>query len=214
MTRHIKNLFLSLISFIFIISFLSCSGEIKKIDWTLIADIPLSEKIVIGIRNENGNKRDKSLTINKTKLMRLKQNEKIFSLENDSSLCVILNQKKGFDVIEIYVYPCNNYTENETSYIVEPAENVEFYYIESFDYSIGKNYMIISRDNIIDKNAVMNEQQGNLEYLLKNFEADFLYYNADRQELALPYSGYIMKSKNFGDFVFLSSFWGQVSFIP
>ena len=177
-----KNLALSLISFAFIISFLSCSGERKKIEWILVGNVPVSENIQIGITNANRNLRNKNLVVNKTKTIRINSGERISSLEHDSSLCVIIKQKKDFDVIEIYVYPSCNYIENEDAYIIEPVDMEIYYYIESFDDTVRKNYMLISKDNVIDKKAVINKQQGNLESLLKNFEDDFLYYSTDEQE--------------------------------
>ena len=89
-----KNLVLSLISFAFIISFLSCSGERKKIEWILVGNVPVSENIQIGISNANRNLRNKNLVVNETKTIRINSGERISSLEHDSSLCVIIKQKK------------------------------------------------------------------------------------------------------------------------
>ncbi|MBR6155216.1 MAG: hypothetical protein IKQ43_12350 [Treponema sp.] len=214
MFQRIKHLILSTVILAFIISFSSCSGKAVKIEWVLIGDVPASMKIDVDIRKENRTIQKKSLSIGKTKSVQLKENETISGLEHDSSLCVMIKHEKYSDVMEIYVYPSWNYIEKDDSYVIAPVGMDVYYYMESFDETVGRNILLISKDNVIEKKAVSNKLDGNLDDLLDSVDYDFAYYINDEQPLAMPYNGYIVKSKNYGNYVFLSTLWGQYSFTP
>ena len=214
MFRHIKYLIISIISLAFILSFSSCSGKAVKIEWVLIGGVPVYENMQLGLLKQNGKVYQENLIVNETKTIRINPKDKMFWLDNDSSICAKIQQEKDSDVMEIYLYPCRNFIENEDSYVVEPADDDVYYYIELFDDVIGKNYMLISKDNVIDKKGVLNKLDGNLDDLLDSIDSDFAYYPVGNPSVALNYNGYIIKSKNYGNYVFLSTQWGEMSYMP
>ena len=185
-----------------------------KIEWVLIGDVPASMKIDVDIRKENRTIQKKSLSIGKTKSIQLKENETISGLEHDSSLCVMIKHEKYSDVMEIYVYPSWNYIEKDDSYVIAPVGMDVYYYMESFDETVGRNILLISKDNVIDKKGVLNKFDENLDDLLDSIDSDFAYYPVGNPSVALNYNGYIVKSKNYGNYVFLSTQWGEMSYMP
>ena len=213
MFQHIKHLIISVISLAFILIFSSCSGKTLKIEWVLIGDVPVYENMQLGLLKQNGKVYQENLIVNETKTIRINPKDKMFWLDNDSSICAKIQQEKDSDVMEIYLYPCRNFIENEDSYVIEPADDV-YYYIELFDDVIGKNYMLISKDNVIDKKGVLNKFDENLDDLLDSIDSDFAYYPVGNPSVALNYNGYIVKSKNYGNYVFLSTQWGEMSYMP
>ncbi len=214
MFQRIKNLIISIISLAFIISFSSCSGKTLKIEWVLIGDVPATENMELGLLKPNGKVRLENLIINETKTLRIDSKDKLFCLDGDSSVCSKIQRKNDSDVMEIYLYPCRNYIENEDTYVIEPADEDVYYYIELFDDDIGKKYMLISKDNVIDKKGVLNKFDENIDDLLDSIDSDFAYYPVGSPSVALNYNGYIVKSKNYGNYVFLSTQWGEMSYMP
>ena len=176
--------------------------------------VPVYENMQLGLLKQNGKVYQENLIVNETKTIRINPKDKMFWLDNDSSICAKIQQEKDSDVMEIYLYPCRNFIENEDSYVVEPADDDVYYYIELFDDVIGKNYMLISKDNVIDKKGVLNKLDGNLDDLLDSIDSDFAYYPVGNPSVALNYNGYIIKSKNYGNYVFLSTQWGEMSYMP
>lgn len=214
MFQRIKHLILSTVILAFILSFSSCSGKSVKIEWVLIGGVPVYENMQLGLLNQNGKVYQENLIVNETKTIRINPKDKMFWLDNDSSICAKIQQEKDSDVMEIYLYPCRNFIENEDSYVIEPADDDVYYYIELFDDVIGKNYMLISKDNVIDKKGVLNRFDENLDDLLDSIDSDFAYYPVGSPSVALNYNGYIVKSKNYGNYVFLSTQWGEMSYMP
>ena len=214
MFQRIKHLILSTVILAFILSFSSCSGKSVKIEWVLIGGVPVYENMQLGLLKQNGKVYQENLIVNETKTIRINPKDKMFWLDNDSSICAKIQQEKDSDVMEIYLYPCRNFIENEDSYVIEPADDDVYYYIELFDDVIGKNYMLISKDNVIDKKGVLNKLDGNLDDLLDSIDSDFAYYPVGNPSVALNYNGYIVKSKNYGNYVFLSTQWGEMSYMP
>ncbi len=214
MFQRIKHLILSTLILAFILSFSSCSGKSVKIEWVLIGDVPVYENMQLGLLKQNGKVYQENLIVNETKTIRINPKDKMFWLDNDSSICAKIQQEKDSDVMEIYLYPCRNYIENEDTYVIDPADDDVYYYIELFDDVIGKNYMLISKDNVIDKKGVLNKFDENLDDLLDSIDSDFAYYPVGSPSVALNYNGYIVKSKNYRNYVFLSTQWEEMSYMP
>lgn len=201
-----------LISFLLSMLLLSCSAAKKSIEWKIIGNIPKSELIEIGIKEKSGNIRYKELNIIKTQAIKFGNEEQLCSVEHDSNYCVMVNQDNNCDILEIYVYPSRNLSESSDSYVVEAIDMPVLYFIENYDETVGRNYYIFSRDNTIDKCKEIRDEIINIDDIMNSADGDVAYYNSGEQKIDVPYNGYILKSQNYGNYVFLSTLWGQYCF--
>lgn len=212
LTRNFKYCLISLT----VILCSSCSGKEKHIEWHLIGNVPNSGSITMGFgtNDPTASPRDYTVKINKTNSIKhLGTEDKLVSLEKPSDFCLMTNyDRRVFDILEIYIFPNRNLEEFDGFYMVEPADFPVLYFIEGYDDEAGKNYYIVSKDNKIEKPKAIMDGVRHPEEMLDSFEEDFAYYNSDKCPISEVYNGYIVKSKNFGNYVFLSTLWGRFVF--
>lgn len=214
MIQLIKSLKFFLISVLLLLFMTSCMLEKKYIDWNIIGTFTDGTEIVLKFRNQKEKIRSVKVKVNKRKSLEFFKYEVLCGVEHDSNFYVTVNQDVNSNVVEIYLFPRRNLLDLSDAYLVEAAPFIDFYFIEGYDEDKGKNYYIFSRDNEIKKQSIINPRFENLALVLENLDSDCAYYTDGEQKLLAPYNGYIIKSKNFDNYVFLSTLWGEFSFIP
>lgn len=140
----------------------------------------------------------------RTKKIRLPKGSELFSVEHDNlfSTKVVLNNS-NFD---IYIFPNEFVREINNAYLVKEAQDVYAYFIEYYDFIKKSNYYIFSKDNVIEKLPLINDDNTSLDKLYKLQDEDLLIYNEDTQVLSSPYAGYVIKDRD-NNLILLSTLW-------
>lgn len=209
MILHTNSLKIYLISILPMILFVCCTGARISPVWYIIGNISTNEQISLDVVNPKGKIHSMNIPINSHKLFRLEENERIMGVEHNSSYNVLINLKS--QILELYLFPQSNFTEDDEYYYVDEYPEVEFYFIEGYDSIAKRNFYIISKDNKIEKKVKFEKQIKELDVFLEKLVYDCAFYNNDEQPLSTPYNGYIIKNQQ-SDYVILSSLWAQYSY--
>jgi len=145
----------------------------------------------------------KKITSN-TKKIKLNVDSELFSFEHNATFCTKIIST--INTIDIYIFPNETVKDDNSFYILSEAKNVYAYFIEYYDNNTGKNYYIFSKDNSIEKQSEIKDTKNYLSELQELGNTDIAYYNEDRQILAYPYAGYVVKDKN-KTLLLLSTLW-------
>jgi len=217
MIHSIKNCKICLISF-FVFLFISCSTRNNVfIDWIDLTGGIAKGNVKITLSDGHGNISYLNLDVQKTNSVKVKSNLTITGGEHLSYYNLeIYSPKKLLNnsTIEIYLYPLQDVSQQENIFYLKQVKNVEAYFIELWDKKEKKNYYIISKDNIIDSNVVINKSISDFNYIIKNLHDDVAYYVNDEQEFPIPYNGYVVKSNIDNSYLFLSTLWGPLCPFP
>ena len=125
--------------------------------------------------NKHGNISYLNLDVQKTNSVKVKSNLTITGGEHLSYYNLeIYSPKKLLNnsTIEIYLYPLQDVSQQENIFYLKQVKNVEAYFIELWDKKEKKNYYIISKDNIIDSNVVINKSISDFNYIIKNLHGN------------------------------------------
>ena len=178
MIQHIKNLKYYLISFCILLIFVSCDKETLYLEWHILGNISLNEKINLEFKSNNSFIQNYTVIVSNTSKIKINNNAFLYGVTHNSNFCVTVNAKKDSNIMEIYIYPRRKIDEDNDTYIVEKNEECMYYFIENYDINLERNYYIISKDNIITKHQ---EIYSNInEDMFDSFSSDFAYYNSNQ----------------------------------
>ena len=189
-----SKLCLSSLIIILLISLSSCSKI--NMEWNIIGEIPENEKLQLTFKDNEGRYTDKWIKIKKEKIISIHKYESIIALENNSSYCVNIAWNRKTECLSVFVYPQEFYEETPDSYIVPEVDGNFYYCMEGYDEGLRRNYLIVSHDNVIEKQNTILPKPDNVKERLNDFEEDFAFCIQTEDKYSILHNGYIVKDKN------------------
>lgn len=214
MIRNIKNCKILLITFSCLFFLLSCSDSVKNsVSWIDLTDGNAKGIIKLSFLTKNKTTYLIKLKCLKSTIIGIDKDSVLYAVEYPSDFCLKIYKpkiKNGEPKLEIYSFPTQDVLELGDKYILKKEKNVIAYFVEIWDETLKRNYYILSKDNIIDKQTKINDSMQEIDKTMMNLDEDTACYCNDEQKFPIPYNGYVVKSPTDGSYVLLETLWNQL----
>ena len=205
-----KNIWIISISILLI----GCTTNTKQYDivWNTFSGINVNDiKLSLMFSNSPQGQQQKKYKLkpNVTKKIEVSKNFKFRAYEQTLNVHVVYNPELQMlpdgGVVEVYLFIPEVTRNSELQYTITSDDNAFAYFVKfSFD---GNNYYVISKDNVlnIDLSNIKTRKKISeiLEECSQNDCTYFLSTSSENDNRPEYWGGYIVKSKNYGNFIWL-----------
>jgi len=192
----------------------SCTVKQYDIEWNVFSNIDVdSIELSLMFSNSPRGQQQKRFRLipNNTKKIKVSNEFKFGSYEQTMNVHVVYNPDVYMlpdgGIIEVYLFNPNVIKNSEVQYTITSDDNAFAYFVDFF--LDGKYYYVVSKDNVlnIDMSNIQNTKSIS-DILEESSQYDVTYFNQSRTAKGnnrYPdyWGGYIVKSKNYGNLIWL-----------